>query len=149
MTWSGMEPLVFPDSVCLGEVLYVELSLLVLSISCRNDIEKESFCPKSLLLNQLLYAFSSKNVSIQVNHVKFKCSRKYRGMTDTSPLVSKYYCIQQKQVFCDIRLKNVIVLVGLVINKSSTSVSVLSGFKRTADWTLRGAETKPKPKTPT
>ena len=43
----------FPDSMCLGEGLYVELFLLVLLIGCRNDKEKEPFWLKPLLLKQL------------------------------------------------------------------------------------------------
>ena len=61
MVYSELEPLVFPDSMCLGEGLYVELFLLVLLIGCINDIEKVPFWPKTLLLKQHLYAFFRKN----------------------------------------------------------------------------------------
>ena len=61
MAYSEVEPLVFPDSMCLGEGLYVELFWLVLLIGCRNEKEKEPLRPKSLLIKQLLYAFSRKN----------------------------------------------------------------------------------------
>ena len=72
-----MEHLVFPDCMCLGKGLYVELFLLVLLICCKDDKEKVPFGPKPLLLKQLLYAFLRKN----------KAFRKYRELTDTSPLV--------------------------------------------------------------
>ena len=61
MAYSEVEPLVFPDSMCLGEGLYVELFLLVLLIACRDDKEKEPFWLKHLLLKQLSYAFLRKN----------------------------------------------------------------------------------------
>ena len=49
----------------------------MLLIGCKNDNEKVPFGPKPLLLKQLLYAFLRKN----------KAFRKYRELTDTSPLV--------------------------------------------------------------
>ena len=48
MAYSEVETLVFPDSMCLGEGLYVELFLLVLLISCRDGKEKEPFWLKPL-----------------------------------------------------------------------------------------------------
>ena len=51
----------FPDGMCLGEGLYVELFLLVLLIGYRDDKEEEPFWLEHLLLKQRLYAFLRKN----------------------------------------------------------------------------------------
>ena len=57
MAYSDVGPLVFPDSMCLEESLYVELFLT----GCRDDKEKEPFWLKPILLKQLWYAFSQKD----------------------------------------------------------------------------------------
>ena len=80
MAYSDVEHLMFPNSMCLGKGLYVEVFLLVL-IGCRVDKEKEPFWLKPLLLKQLLYAFYLGQI---------RRSRKYWVLTDTSPLVISY-----------------------------------------------------------
>ena len=62
MAYSEVEPLVFPDSLCLGECLYVKL-FLVGALNRLTEMTKKNspYWSKSLLLKQLLYAFSRKN----------------------------------------------------------------------------------------
>ena len=55
MAYSGVEPLMFHDSMCLGNCLYYEGFLLVLLIGCRDDKQvKPRFTTKSRAAHKIL-----------------------------------------------------------------------------------------------
>ena len=78
MSYSKMATLVCPVSMCLAQGLYSELFLIGAFNRLQRWQRKRGFWLKPLLLKQMLYAFSRKK----------RCSRKYRVLTDTSPLVT-------------------------------------------------------------
>ena len=92
----------FPDGMCLGEGLYVELFLLVLLIGFRDGKETEPFWLKPILIKEMFYAFSQKN---KVFYKILGIDRYHSSCRDIIPLLLlNHVFFQAMSSICNMRV---------------------------------------------